>query len=171
MITNVLPPLLWFTVYNQKWVNWQNSRSHSYTQHNCVLRQLNQYRSRYPSLFRNFAGRLQFSTRLSSFQYPVILFGIDVQWLVTVVHDVLRLCYCRNPLDIWNSSVARYHLHNRHNCYILMLNYAQAHARFSNWGKILAMVGTLYTSVKKVHNFQKPKWSHNVLKLSLSPNV
>ena len=64
----------------------------------------------YPTLFRNFAGRLELRSSLPSFQYPVILFGIDVERLVAVVHNVLRLSYGGHPLNIRHCRVARYHL-------------------------------------------------------------
>jgi len=42
---------------------------------------------------------------------------------------------------------------------ILNANYAQAHARFSNRSKILAMVGTLYKSIKNYTSIKNSQFS------------
>jgi len=62
----------------------------------------------YPSFFGYFASRLKLGTSLSSLEYPVILFGVDVEGLVTIVNDILWLG--SYPLNTGDCCVTWHHL-------------------------------------------------------------
>ena len=64
----------------------------------------------YSSLFWYFTSCFQFCPSLPSFQYSVILFGIHIEWLVTVINNILWFGYCWHPLNTGHCCTTRYHL-------------------------------------------------------------